>query len=309
VERFPLIRFFHFYYFKKTRAHSFGVDALKRFKTEAITIDYWKPHEQFLFNIVSALRGRVLDGDILVISEKAISTATGEIYDESVIEPGLMAKLLAKYWMRFVWAFILGPLCHSRKTSIHHFKVYPVREGAAHKQLVLERFGVLQALMPDSEGGVDCSNLPHSYVSLPLSDAQNKADEVFEVIRSHYSQRLTVMIVDSDKTYSWKNFHFTPRIKPIKGIQGISGVLTYVIGRFLKLRRRATPLAIAGKMMGVERALVIADLADKARGSGAGRTIWDVARNFDVSVTDISWEMLMVVKHKPIVIVRPTDLV
>lgn len=272
-------------------------------------MDYWKPREQFLFQIVDALRGEVLDGDFVVISEKAISTATGEIYDEQTLEPRLMARLLAKYWMRFVWAFILGPLCHSRKTSIHHFKAYPMNEGGAHKQLVLKHFGVLQALMPESEGGVDCSNLPHSYVSLPLIDVQKTVDEIFDFLRSHLPQRLTVMIVDSDKTYSWKNFHFTPRRRPINGIHGKGGVLAYVIGRFLKLRSRATPLAIAGKKMGVEQALEVADLADKARGFGAGRTIWDVAQNFDVTLTDVSWEMLMEVEHKPIVIVRPRDSV
>ena len=45
---------------------------------------------------------------------------------------------------------------------------YPLESGSRHKQLALEQAGVLQALMFGSEGGIDGSNLPYAYVSLPL---------------------------------------------------------------------------------------------------------------------------------------------
>jgi len=113
-----------------------------------------------------------------------------------------------------------------------------------------------------------------------------------------------VIIVDTDKTYSFRNFHFTPRPKPIKGIFSLGGFLSYIVGRMLKLKKRATPLAIAGSKITVEQALEIAEAANRVRGFGAGKTVWDMAEKFNVKLTDVSWEMLETVKHKPIVIVR-----
>jgi F420-0:gamma-glutamyl ligase-like protein len=115
------------------------------------------------------------------------------------------------------------------------------------------------------------------------------------------------MVVDTDKTSSFRNFHFTPRPKPIRGIHSCGGFVAYVIGRFFRLKRRATPLALAGRSLTVEEALNIAELANRSRGFGAGRTVWDMAERFKVDLTDVSWEMLERVKHKPVVIVRTSE--
>jgi F420-0:gamma-glutamyl ligase-like protein len=72
----------------------------------------------------------------------------------------------------------------------------------------------------------------------------------------------------------------------------------------LRLRRRATPLAVAGGEMSAEQALEIAEVADRSRGFGAGRTVWEMAERFGVDLTAVSWEMLETVRHKPIVILR-----
>jgi F420-0:gamma-glutamyl ligase-like protein len=72
----------------------------------------------------------------------------------------------------------------------------------------------------------------------------------------------------------------------------------------LKLEKRATPLAVAGCSMSAEAALRVAEAANRARGFGAGRTVWDMAEMFKVSLADVSWEMLDTARHKPIVIVR-----
>ena len=53
-----------------------------------------------------------------------------------------------------------------------------------------------------------------------------------------------------------------------------------------------------------EEALEIAEVANRVRGFGAGRTVWDMAERFGVGLADVSWGMLETVKHKPIVIVR-----
>ena len=77
------------------------------------------------------------------------------------------------------------------------------------------------------------------------------------------------------------------------------------MGRFLKLKKRATPLAVAGSKITTEEAIELAKIANRTRGSGAGRTVWDMAKTFDVTLTDVTWKMLDSVKHRPIVIIRP----
>ncbi|KPV62980.1 MAG: F420-0:Gamma-glutamyl ligase [Candidatus Bathyarchaeota archaeon BA1] len=171
----------------------------------------------------------------------------------------------------------------------------------------MERAGFLQALMFGSEGGIDGSNLPYSYVSLPLRDAQKIAQRIRDCIHSRLGKDVVVMIIDTDKTYSLGGFHFTPRPRPIRGIHSFGGLLAYVIGRLFRMRRRATPVAVAGSEMRMEEALEIAEIANRARGFGAGRTVWDMAEKFGVAITAVTWEMLNKVEHKPIVIVRKSS--
>ena len=270
----------------------------------AVTTRYWKPGEDYVTQIVKAIDNRVENEDFVTISEKAISTALGNINDESAVQPSKFARFLAKYWMRFVWPYILGPICHLRKTTVRHLRSYPIQEGSAHKQVALEHGGFLQALMQGSEGAIDGSNLPYSYVSLPLKNAQQTAQKIQTQIKSRLDKMVTVAIVDTDKTYSIKGFHFTPRPKPLKGIHSFGGALAYVAGRFFKLEKRATPLAIVGCQLTTEEAIEIAKVANRSRGSGAGRTVWNMAKAFRVPLTGVTWEMLGKVKHQPIVIIR-----
>jgi F420-0:gamma-glutamyl ligase-like protein len=176
--------------------------------------------------------------------------------------------------------------------------------GSRHKQAALRYAGFLQALMFGSEGGIDGSNLAYSYVSLPLKDAFGIAEEIRKQIWLRLGKKVSVIIADTDKTFSFRNFHFTPRPKPVKGIHSFGGFITYVIGRMFKLRKRATPIAVVGCRISVEKALEIAEIANRSRGFGAGRTVWDMAEKFKVELNEVSWEMLETVKHKPIVIVR-----
>ncbi|MFQ6073800.1 MAG: coenzyme F420-0:L-glutamate ligase [Candidatus Bathyarchaeia archaeon] len=275
-----------------------------RNKRVAVATPYWKPGEDFLQIILDSVRGKIDDGDFLTISEKAISTALCNILDESSIRPGLLARFLAKYWMRLVWGYVLGPLCHLKKETIRRFRAYPIREGSAHKQVALRYAGFLQALMHGSEGAIDGSNLPYSYVSFPLKNAQAVANQIKSRIKTELGKKVVVMIIDTDKTYSLGNFHFTPRPKPIRGIRSCGGVVAYVLGRFFKLKRRSTPVAMAGSKLGTDKALTVAEIANRTRGFGAGRTVWDMAETFNVALTGVSWEMLSEIEHKPIVILR-----
>lgn len=277
---------------------------MTKYRACALTTRYWRPSADYLKEITVSLKGKILDGDFIVISEKAISTALNNIVDESSVKPGLNARIIAKWWMPIVWGRILGPICNLRKELIQRLRRYPFEVGSRHKQVALQHASLLQALMFGSEGGIDGSNLPYSYVSLPLKKADLIAEKVRRQILLSLGRKVFVIIVDTDKTFSFRNFHFTPRPEPLKGIYSFGGFLTYVVGRMFKLKRRATPLAVAGCKISAEEALAIAEFANRVRGFGAGRTVWDMAETFKVDLSDVSWEMLETVKHKPIVIVR-----
>jgi F420-0:gamma-glutamyl ligase-like protein len=277
---------------------------MTKYHALAIATKYWKPGENYLNGIIGALEKRVDDGDFVVVSEKALSTALGKIVDESHISSGFSARFLSRLWMRIIWGYFLGELCHFGKRLVRRLREYPLETGSRHKQVALQQAGLLQALMWGSEGGIDGSNLPFSYVSLPLNNPSGLAEEIRQQIWRKLKKKVYVIIVDTDKTYSFRNFHFTPRPKPMKRIHSFGGVAAYLIGRVFKLKRKPTPLAVAGGKLQAEEALKIASIADRARGPGSGATVWDMAARFNVAVTGMSWGMLSQMKHKPVVIVR-----
>jgi F420-0:gamma-glutamyl ligase-like protein len=277
---------------------------MTRYHALALTTAYWKPQTDYISEVVKAVVKRVEDGDFVVVSEKAIATAQSNIADESKFTPTLTAKLLAGFWMSAVWGYFLGVACGFGQRLLRRLRDYPSENGSRHKQVALAYAGLPQALMFGSEGGIDGSNLPYSLVSLPLGDAQAVAEALRLQILRRLGKRIVVVVVDTDKTYSFRNFHFTPRPKPMAGINSRCGIIGYVVGRTLRLRRRPTPLAVAGAELSVETALTIANVADRARGPGSGATVWDMAARFKVSATGVSWDMLERIKHKPIVIVR-----
>jgi F420-0:gamma-glutamyl ligase-like protein len=277
---------------------------MAKYRVRAVETGYWRPRTDYVRQIIEGVKEKVADHDFIVISEKAVSTALGYIIDEDTVKPTLNSKFIAGFWMKTVWGYVLGPLCRLKPTFIQHLREYPYAIGSRHKQLALEHYGLFQALMFGSEGGIDASNLAYSYVSLPLENADRTAQEVRRSLLEELHKSVAVMIADTDKTYSFGNFHFTPLPNPLRGIHPLGGFLAYVAGRFLRLKRRATPLAVAGEELPSEDALEIAEIANRARGFGAGRTVWDMADGFGASLTGVTWEMLDTVRHKPIVILR-----
>lgn len=277
---------------------------MTKFSALAVTTSFWKPNTNYQEKILTALKGKLKDGDFIVISEKAISTATDNIVDESTVQAGATARFLAGFWMRSIWGYPLGTVCHFGTRLLARLRSYPLESGSRHKQVALENGGVLQALMFGSEGGIDGSNLAYSYVSLPLKNPEHTAEEIHRQILLRLETDVCIIIADTDKTYSFHNFYFTPRPKPLKGIQSQGGSITYIVGRMLKLKKSSTPLAVAGCHIGAAEALKITNIADRTRGPGSGATVWDMASRFHVEVNAVSWEMLATIKHKPIVIVR-----
>lgn len=280
---------------------------MTKYKVLPIKTKYWRPGQDYIKQIIRAINGRIANDDIIVLSEKAISTATNNIIDENQTTPTLTAKLAATIWMRTVWGYVLGPACHLKPRLLKQIREYPAIEGSRHKQVALQQTGLLQTLMFGSEGAIDGSNLPYSYVSLPLKNPGEIAEKIRREILSRLGKRVSVMIVDTDKTYTLRNFHFTPRPTTTRGIQSGGGFVAYVIGRALRLRKRATPLAVAGCSLNAEQSLRIAEIANRSRGFGTGRTVWEMAEKFKVGFTDVSWEMLDGAKHKPIVLVRSKE--
>lgn len=277
---------------------------MTKYHALAISTSYWKPGEDYLSKLTEALSGRVRDGDFVVVSEKALAIALGEIVDEAKVAPSGNARFIAGFWMRRLWGYPLGLLCGFGPRLLGRLRNYPEESGARHKQVALQRSGLLDALMFGSEGGIDGSNLAYTYVSLPLSDAVSVAEQIRQAIWQRLGRNVCVVIADTDKTYRFGGFYFTPRPNPLRGIHSFGGVVSYVLGRMLGLRRSSTPLAVSGCALSAGEALTVTNIADRARGPGSGATVWDMAARFHVSVEDVSWAMLDSVVHKPVVLVR-----
>jgi len=275
-----------------------------RLKAIRVRTRYWRPGTDHVREIVEAVRGLVEDGDIVTVSEKALSTASGLLIDESRVRAGRMATLLAKVWMRKVWGGPLGRLTKLRKRTLRRLRSFPLTAGAVHKQVALRCVGLLQALRHYSEGGIDASNLPYALVSLPLRNPSTEARRIREALEAETGRRLSVMIVDGDTTYSWRNLHLSPRRVEVPGLVHLGGFLTFLVGRTLGFKARSTPIALSGEPLNPDWALTLANVAHRVRGHGAGRTVWEMSERLGASLTGVTWEMLDQVEHAPIVILR-----
>jgi len=274
-----------------------------KYKVLKIRTCFWTPGTDFINEVVKALRGKVIDNDIVTISEKAISTALGYLIDESKIKPSIFSRMLAKLWMRIIWGYILGPLCKLKRENLDRIRNYPLDYGSKHKELVFRASGLLQALRHYSEGGIDASNLPYMLVALPLKNANKVAKEIHEAIREKLGVRVGVIIVDGDVTFSWRSMRLAPRHIDVNGLKHFGGFITFVIGRVFKLRERATPVGVYYVDLDIDEILHISGTSHKLR-RGKGGTVWDIAAQFNVNVDSVTWEMLKKLKHCPIVVFR-----
>ena len=85
--------------------------------TIKIKTRYWPPGTDYIREILDAVREILLDGDIVTVSEKAVSTAMGTIIDESRIKPGIFAQFLVTFWMSKLWGGPLGRLTKLRERT------------------------------------------------------------------------------------------------------------------------------------------------------------------------------------------------
>ncbi|MCD6444667.1 coenzyme F420-0:L-glutamate ligase [Candidatus Bathyarchaeota archaeon] len=73
-----------------------------RYRAKRLRSPYWRPGFDYVDFIVSKVKNVVENRDVLVISEKAISAASGNMIDEAFFKPSLTAGFLARFWMRIV---------------------------------------------------------------------------------------------------------------------------------------------------------------------------------------------------------------
>lgn len=263
-----------------------------------IETGYIRPNEN-LDQIIGPARELMEDGDYLVIAETPISVSQGRLVDEAEYSPGLAAKLLAGLWSKYIWGYVLGPLLGIKKRTIKNLRRLPP-ETQAHKEVVLQLYGLKHALKPASEAGIDLSNAPGTSVSLLPENPERVASE----IRDEIGKDVTVMIIDTDATYMKNGKYFTGLPIAIDGIEADKGVFGYVKGQ-LSENMGSTPLGCS-REISVEEGLKIANIAEDYQKSleTAMATIHSVKSVLGTEEGEVTVEALDSITHTPAVIIR-----
>ena len=263
-----------------------------------IETGYIKPNES-LDVIIEPAKEIMEDGDYLVIAETPIAISQGRLVDESEYTPGLRAKLLAGIWSKYLWGYFLGPALRIKKRTRKNLRRLP-RETRAHKEVVLQLYGLKHALKPASEAGIDLSNAPGTSVSLLPENPGKVAKE----IKNEINKEITVLIIDTDATYMRNGKYFTGLPIAIEGIKANRGVFGYVKGQLCE-NMGSTPLGCSRKIS-VEEGLKIANIAEDYQKSleTAMSTIHSVKSVLGTDEGNVTIEALDSITHTPAVIIR-----
>lgn len=263
-----------------------------------IETGYIKPNED-LSSIIIPARELMENGDYLVIAETPISVSQGRLIDESEYTPSLTAKFLTTVWSKYLWGYIFGPILKIKKRTIKNLRRLP-EETKAHKEVVLQLYGLKHALKPASEAGIDLSNAPGTCVSLLPENPEKVACDIKEEI----GKEVCVMIIDTDATYRKNGKYFTGLPIAIDGIEADKGFFGYVKGQ-LGENMGSTPLGCS-EDISVEKGLKIANIAEDYQKSLSTemKTIHSVKKVLGTSETGITIEALDSITHTPAVIIR-----
>ena len=267
-----------------------------------IETGYIKPNDN-LDSIIKPARELMCDGDYLVIAETPISVSQNRLVDEAKYKPSLTAKFLTTVWSKYLWGYVFGPLLGIKERTIKNLRKLP-KETEAHKQVVLELYGLKHALKPASEAGIDLSNAPGTCVSLLPENPEKVAKE----IKSEIGKDICVMIIDTDATYMKNGKYFTGLPIAIEGIDADNGFFGYVKGQ-LSENMGSTPLGCSEKM-DVESALKMANIAEDYQKSLATemKTIHSVKEVLGSEIDEVTIEDLDSITHTPAVIIRKRNL-
>ncbi|WP_459538246.1 coenzyme F420-0:L-glutamate ligase [Methanobrevibacter sp.] len=263
-----------------------------------IETGYIKPGDD-LSSIINPARELMKDGDYLVIAETPVSVSQNRLIDEAEYSPSLSAKFLTVVWSKYLWGYILGPLLKIKKRTIKNLRKLP-KQTEAHKEVVLQLYGLKHALKPASEAGIDLSNAPGTCVSLLPENPEKVAKE----IKADIEKDVCVMIIDTDATYMKNGKYFTGLPIAIEGIEADKGFFGYVKGQ-LSQNMGSTPLGCSEKM-DVETALKIANIAEDYQKSLSTemKTIHSVKAVLGSEMDEVTIEDLDSITHTPAVIIR-----
>ena len=263
-----------------------------------IETGYIKPNEN-LNSIINPAKEIMEDGDYLVIAETPVSVSQGRLVDESRYSPSLKAKFLTTVWSKYLWGYVFGPILGIKKRTIKNLRRLP-KETYAHKEVVLQLYGLKHALKPASEAGIDLSNVPGSCVSLLPENPQKVAKQ----LKAEIGKNVCVMIIDTDSTYKKNGKYFTGLPIAIDGIEANKGVIGYVKGQ-LGENMGSTPLGCS-ENISVEEGLKIANIAEDYQKSLATEmsTIHSVKSVLGTDESSVTIEALDSITHTPAVIIR-----
>lgn len=263
-----------------------------------IETGYIKPNEN-LNSIINPAKEIMEDGDYLVIAETPVSVSQGRLVDESRYSPSLKAKFLTTVWSKYLWGYVFGPILGIKKRTIKNLRRLP-KETYAHKEVVLQLYGLKHALKPASEAGIDLSNAPGSCVSLLPENPQKVAKQ----LKAKIGKNACVMIIDTDATYKKNGKYFTGLPIAIDGIEANKGVIGYVKGQ-LGENMGSTPLGCS-ENISVEEGLKIANIAEDYQKSLATEmsTIHSVKSVLGTDESSVTIEALDSITHTPAVIIR-----
>jgi F420-0:gamma-glutamyl ligase-like protein len=263
-----------------------------------IETGYIKPNED-LSSIINPAIELMEDGDYLVIAETPISVSQNRLVDESQYKPSLTAKFLTTVWSKYLWGYVFGPILGIKERTIKNLRRLP-EETKAHKEVVLQLYGLKHALKPASEAGIDLSNAPGTFVSLLPENPEKVAKE----IKNEIGKNVCVMIIDTDATYMKNGKYFTGLPIAIDGIDADNGFFGYVRGQLCE-NMGSTPLGCSEKM-DVETALKIANIAEDYQRSLSTemKTIHSVKEVLGSEIDEVTIEALDSITHTPAVIIR-----
>ena len=130
------------------------------------------------------------------------------------------------FWLGFgcaYWGYPLGLiLCGFGQRLLKRSSELSIRvRQPPQTSRTLQYAGFWQVTYVGSEGGIDGSNLAYSYVSLPAECTRISSTIQDRKSDSQLQKNVCVIIADTDKTYKFRNFFFTPRPNPLKGIHSL----------------------------------------------------------------------------------------
>ncbi|MFP3280138.1 MAG: coenzyme F420-0:L-glutamate ligase [Vulcanisaeta sp.] len=270
------------------------------------SFNYWYPGTNAIRQIVSSYKKVIDSGDFLIISEKALAIAYGNIYDEDLIKDDIFTRAITMFLNRCIFAFLLRKFF--REKTIHLLIKTPSKFMTAHKKLALKYGGFLHFIKPVSEAGIDTKNLPYHYVALPLRNPQ----AIAKLIHDEFLRRgkyINVLIIDSDRSLKLKginNLVISTRSSSIKGVIDLGGI-GYLLSKILRRHVRVypTPIAYEGVNIGLPLMLKLSKAAIKVMGEGFGKDAYDMLQYLGKKdFNDVTWLDMRRIRHYPAVLVK-----